>query len=313
MEEKTKQKKSMNQFRRNQLAFIWGWMALPIISWIIFYWYVNFKSFTQAFQDPVTSEWSMINFQEVWKSITAGNESRNSLAVAFTNTMKYFFVDIFVKYPIQIFVSYFLYKQIKGYKAYRYIFYLPAIISGVAISGVFKQFILPTGPLGELLLSLGVNIPSQGFLGTPDTATSTIIWYTIWLCPYGHMLLLCGTMNRIPIDVLEAARLEGIKPFRELLSLILPLIWPTLSTLLILTCTGILNSSGPILLLAPDTYTLGTTTLSYWIFEKTYAGGILSNGQFNLVSATGLVMTLVAFPIVLGLRKLLEYMPTADY
>ena len=307
-------KQSMNSFRKKQLIFVWGWLVIPIISWLIFYWYVNFASFTQAFQDPITGEWSMVNFQEVWKSITAGSSSQNSLAIGFKNTMIYFFVDVLIKYPIQIVVCYFLYKQIWGYKFYRYVFYLPAIISGVAIAGMYKQFIAADGPMGELLTFFGVNIPRGGFLGNPETATWAIVAYTIWTCVYGHMLLICGAMNRIPIEVLESARLEGVTPMRELLSLILPLIWPTLSTLLILTCTGVLNASGPILLLTGnDTASLGTTTLSFWIFDKVYNFGTKTDAQYNLVSATGLAMTLVAFPIVMLFRKLLDYVPTAEY
>lgn len=308
-----KKKKIKNEYRIKQLQFVWGWLALPIISWLIFYWYVNFRSFVQAFQDPASGAWSMINFNNVWGSITSGTNAHGSLAEGFINTMRYFLVDIFVKYPIQILVCYFLYKRIKGYKAFRYIFYLPAIISGVAWAGVFKEFISPSGPVGNLFNTLGINMPQNGFLKTPETATGTIIAYSIWLCVYGHMLLLCGAMNRIPIEVLEAARIEGIRPFRELISIILPLIWPTLSTLLLLTCTGILNASGPILLLQPDTYTYGTTTLSYWIFDKVYAGGVTSAGQYNLVSAAGLIMTVIAFPIVMGLRKLMNKIPSVEY
>ena len=314
MKEKTEKKqKIVNEYRRKQLIFVWGSLIIPIISWLIFYWYVNFRSFTQAFQEPVTGTWSWINFKNVWASITSGTTTHGSLAEGFINTMKYFVVDIIIKYPIQIFVCYFLYKQIVGYKAFRYIFYLPAIVSGVAWAGVFKEFISPSGPIGEIFQSLGIYMPPNGFLKTPETATNTIIVYSIWLCVYGHMLLLCGAMNRIPIEVLEAARIEGVGPWKELTLLILPLVWPTLSTLLLLTCTGILGASGPILLLQPDTYTYGTTTLSYWIFDKVYAGGVIGAGQYNLVSAAGLVMTIVAFPIVLLLRKLMEKLPTAEY
>lgn len=306
VEKKTNDAKS--RYKRNQLIFIWGGLAIPLISWIVFYWYVNFSSFVQAFQNRL-GEWSFENFVTVYDSIVNPGNDRGSLATAFSNTWKYFVLEIVVKYPIQLIVCYFLYKQVKGYKFFRYVLYLPAVISGVALTGLFKEFIAPGGPL-ELL---GVDVPLQGFLGSPLTATPTIMVYTVWVCVCGHMLLLCGAMNRIPVDVLEAARLDGIGPARELLSLILPMIWPTLSTLLILTCTGFLNSSGPILLLAPDTYTLSTTTINYWIFEKVYANGTHMGGQYNLVSAAGMVLTVVTVPIILALRKLLDLIPSVEY
>lgn len=309
MEDSTKKiNAAKSRYKRNQLIFVWGGLAIPIIAWIVFYWYVNFSSFVQAFQER-TGEWSMGNFKTVFDSIVNPGNDRGSLAVAFKNTFKYFALEIIVKYPIQIIVCYFLYKQIKGYKTFRYVLYLPAIISGVALTGLFKEFIATSGPLD----ALGMTIPKRGFLGSPETATNTIMVYTVWVCVHGHMLLICGAMNRIPVDVLEAARLDGIGPARELVSLILPLIWPTLSTLLILTCTGFLNSSGPILLLAPDTYTLSTTTINYWIFEKVYANGTHMGGQYNLVSAAGMMLTVVTVPIILALRKVLDMIPTVEY
>lgn len=311
MEEQTQKKKGIGQYRKKQLMFVWGWLAIPIVSWIVFYWYVNARSFIQAFQDPTTSAWSWINFQEIFKSFkSTGNDS---LRVALGNTMKYFATEMIVDYPIQIFFCYFLYKQIRGYKFYRYVFYLPAIIPGVAMANLYKLLTSSTGPLVDIFATIGVTIPGQGFLTVPETATGAIIAYTIWLCPYAHMLLICGAMNRIPIEMLEAARLDGVTPWRELISFIIPLIWPTLSTLYLLTSTSILSASGPILMLAPDSSTLRTTTLSYWIFDKTWAGGIKSNGQYNLASAAGLIMTAVSFPIIMFFRWVMDKVPTVEY
>jgi ABC-type sugar transport system permease subunit len=305
-------KKGVNSYKRNQLLFVWGWLAVPIISWALFYWYVNFSSFVGAFQD-YNGNWSIANFESVWQSIfnPPPELGRDSLSVAFSNTLKYFIVDIFVKYPIQLFVCYFLYKQIWGYKFYRYVFYLPAIISGVALIGVYKAVIAPSGPLAEILVKFGIELPE--LLASPKTATGAVMGYVIWTCACGHMLLLCGAMNRIPIEVMEAARLDGIGPLREFFNIILPLIWPTLSTLLILTCTGFLNSSGPLLLFGVDSYTMGTTTISYWIFEKVYMNGTLNDTNYNLVSAAGLMLTLVALPIILAIRKLLDFVPSVEY
>ena len=305
----SREQKTKNQYKRNQLMFVWGWLAIPIISWAVFYWWVNFSSFVGAFQDPITGAPSWINFKNIWAEIIAGDKNLGSISVGFVNTLKYFLLEIFVKYPIQLICCYFLYKQIKGYKVYRFIFYLPAILPGVAISSVFKEIVAGNGILSQL----GVAIPQTGLLGSYKTATDTIIAYSVWLCVCGNMLLLCGAMNRIPVEVLEAARLDGVKPAREFISLILPMIWPTLSTLLVLTCCGFLNSSGPILLLAPDSYSLGTTTINYWIFEKVYANGSHGSGQYNLVSAAGLLLSAVAVPCVLGIRKLLDLIPSVEY
>ena len=245
----------------------------------------------------------------MFESIFNCAKNYGSLAVAFENTFKYFVVNMFVKVPIQLIACYFLYKQIKGYKIFRFILYLPAILPGVALASMFKEMVAANG----ILAMLGFSVPSQGLLGTPATTTNTILFYNIWVCICGNMLLYCGAMNRIPVEVLEAARLDGIGPFKEFVHLILPMIWPTLSTVLILACCDFLSASGPILLLASDTYSLRSTTISYWLWEKVYAGGVHGQGQYNLVSAAGLTLTAVAFPIVMLIRKAFDKLPTVEY
>ena len=109
-------------------------------------------------------------------------------------------------------------------------------------------------------------------------------------------------MNRIPEEVLEAARLDGVGMLRELVQIILPMVWPTLTTLIVFTFVGIFTASGPILLFTKGQY--DTVTISYWILS------VVMNpaGDARYASAVGLIFTLVALPIVLlvkwGMEKL---------
>lgn len=314
--EQLKKQKVSNSYRRNQLLFVWGWLAIPIIAWAIFYWYVNFSSFVGAFQNQA-GEWSMESFAKVWESIfypPAGKDGNNTLAVAFLNTSRYFALNIFVQYPIQIFVCYFLYKRIFGYKFFRYVFYFPAIISGVVLIGVFKAFIeAPRGPIAQAIQMIDPSFVMPSAFNSTEQINTTLMIYVVWTCACGNMLLLCGAMNRIPIEVLEAARLDGIGPWREIVNLVLPLIWPTLSTLLILTCTGFLSASGPLLLFEVDIYTHKCTTISHWIWMMVYDNKETIDKVQNEVCAAGLLLTAVAVPAVLGIRKLLDLVPQVEY
>jgi ABC-type sugar transport system permease subunit len=137
-----------------------------------------------------------------------------------------------------------------------------------------------------------------------------IVLYTIWTGFSANILLFIGAMTRIPIEVFEAAKLEGCKPFKEFTSIVFPLIWPTISTMLILSFTGLFSSSGPILLFGAQSKVYETTTISYWIFKEVYEGGL---GGINAVSATGLCFTMVAVPLILFVRWLAEKVPDVEY
>ena len=289
---------------KGALIFVISILIIPILHWLIFWLGVNLNSILLAFQLP-SGEWSFLMIETVLKDIA--NTSMNSgLGLALRNTLFYFVKDLCML-PFQLCISYFLYKKIKGYKAFQIIFYLPGIVSGVAFANVFSNFIAPSGPLGILLEEWGMQEVPE-FLANSKYATGTIMFYTIWIGWGGNMLLLCGALARVPIEILESARLDGISPLKELIFMIFPLIWSTLSTLLILQMTRLFTASGPILLFTGGEYK--TTTIGYWIFDKVAYQGA---GAYNSVAAAGLVFTVIGAPIILFMKWLIEKIPVVEY
>lgn len=295
--------------KRTQTIFLFCMLALPVLQWIIFWLYVNLQSIVLAFQDP-QGAFTFSNFASFFDELTV--TTGKTIGVAVKNTMIYFGVGILIQLPGALVIAYFLYKRIWFYRAFRIVFYLPAIISGVVMVAAYRSLVDPSGPLEALMSALGGHMPPEGYLTRPQTATMMIVIYVVWTGFGGNMLLFGGAMSRVPVDVLESARLEGCGPLRELVQIILPLVWPTICTMLIFTFTGIVNSSGPILLFTNGDYE--TTTINFWIFLKVYGQqGNGAGGEFGVVSATGLCFTVVTVPLILFVRWLLEKVPTVEY
>ena len=300
--------KGKNLGSKGAVFFIVALLLIPIVHWLIFWLGVNINSILMAFQLP-TGEWSMETFEMMFLDLKM-NGDESSLIVSIRNTLIFFVKDLLM-YPLHIIIAYFLYKKIKGYKAFQIILYLPNIISAVAITMAFQKFIAPSGPLGQLLLEAGMY-ESQGdipeLLNDDRYALWTVMFYTVWLGWGGNMLLLGGAMARIPVELLESARLDGIGTWKEILYIIAPLIWTSVSTLIILGLTGIFNSGGPILLLTKGRGQ--TSTIAFWIYNWTVVTG---PAGYNRVSAAGLLFTAIGVPLILGLRKLVEKIPTVEY
>ena len=305
----SEKKKRATSNKRAETTFLILMLALPLLQWLIFWLYVHLDSFALAFQDKRTGAFTFQNFESFWEMLTS---PKGEINIALKNTLIYFATEIVILLPVSLLLSYFLYKKIFLYKGFRVIFYLPAIVSSMVMVETYTSFISPNGPIAQLVKLFGWEIPPQGLLANSDTATPTIVVYCIWTGFCGNVLLFGSAMARVPIEVLESARLEGCGPLRELVQLILPLIWPTISTQVIFTCTGVFNSSGPILLFTNGAYE--TETLSYWIFAQVYGGGKYGgSGNYNIVSATGLCFTLVGVPIILFIRWLFDKIPTVEY
>lgn len=295
---------------KKELLFIWGMLALPLVQWLIFWLGINVDFIRLAFLDARTDAVTFSNFVTFWDELTS---PYGSIKVAFNNTLKYFATTMLIINPLSLIIAYFIYKRIWGYKIFRIVFYLPAIISIVVMVESFRQIIRPEGIVDVFLHLFGGSIPPVGWLGSPDYATNTILFYTVWTGFGGNMLLFMGAMIRVPTEMLEASKLDGCSALREFFVMIIPMIVPTIATLVVISCTNIISSTGPILLFTNGDYS--TTTISFWIFEKIYGGGVSGglSSNYNIVSCTGLCFTLVSLPIILLVRYLMDKIPVVEY
>lgn len=276
--------------------FICTMLVTAVVNFLIFWVYLNFSSILLAFQSIDVNgktHWTLDNFQMIFSELT-GAES--VIAVALKNTMIFFVANLFIVMPVSVLLCYFLYKRITGYRAFRFIFYLPSIIAGSIYVMLFKYIISYDGPVDMLLAQFGVG--HIDFL-VEERAFRTILTYTVVTSFGGNIILLSGAVSHIDDSIIEAGKIDGVNMWQELFYLVIPLIWPTLSTLLLFQFVGIFNSSGPILLFTKGQY--NTTTISYWIFQQ-----VNDNSLYNYPAAVGIVCTAIGVPLSLFMRWLLN-------
>ena len=278
--------------------FIVGMLAIPVLHFLVFWLYVNFNSILMAFQRngfDGKPYWTLFWFETLWGELLIEN---STLHIAFKNTMTYFACNILVILPVSLLLCYFLYKRIRGYKAFRVIFYLPSIISASIMVVLFKYIIAIDGPFGMFLTKV-LNTEYPLLLADSRYAMKTIVFYVISFGFGGNIVLLSGAMGHIDESIIEAARIDGVNMFTEITRIVIPLVWPTLSTLILFAFVGLFGASGPILLFTEGEW--GTTTISYWIYEKVYFGQ-----TYNYPAAIGLVFTVIGAPITLTLRHFMN-------
>jgi ABC-type sugar transport system permease subunit len=300
----TKKKRSMGQAKKlKDTIFVYLLIALPLIEFFTIYVYTNIDSFFLAFKrNGEFAGW--VNFEMLWNEVRApGSE----LLIAIRNTFIYFGADL-VLFVLSIFLSYFFYKKIAAYKAFRFILYMPAIISPVVFVSLFQNITSPNGAIESIIKIFNADFKMPSLLFRSETATWTMVVYVIWMGWTKNMLYLGGSLARIPVEVLESARLDGVGPWTELTKILVPLLLPTLSTLLLLDVVGILSSSGPILLFTKGAYE--TTTISYWMFTLVYATG---ENAYAKASAAGMCLTLIMFPVVYLMRWLIGKIDSVEF
>ena len=292
MEKTTKQKRPFWTLKRTGYGFTAVMVFLPLMDFIVWWCIVNAGSLISAFIDDVNGTFSFNNFVSVFASFK-DSVSEDSLLVCFKNTMIYFFAG-FATMPISILLTFFLYKRICGHNVFRFIFYLPSIISGLVLVTAWKEITSYNGILGQFMKWIGKPLVSSIYKDAQKT-TFALVVYGWWLGLASGMLYYYSAMSRIPTSLLEAAKLDGCTPFQEFSKIVMPLIGPTIGTLLMLNFAGFLGASGPILLFISDGLK-GISTLSFRIYHILLLN---PSGDIGFVSALGFVMTAASMPIVL--------------
>ena len=300
-----KNKFHVKQKTLREWLFAYGMILLPLIQFIIFYVWLNANSIIMAFQESTFEwdengneifRWSMYNFSRFFKE---WSNPESVIVSAMRNTLKYFTAGV-IMVPLTFFVSYFLYKKIWGYKLYRVLFFLPSIVSAVLLVTTYIELIKYGGALSTVVGWFGGTLPE--LINDPSRTTGTIIAFTIWTGFGVNMILYQSAMSRVPPEIIEAAKIDGCPWYRELFTIMIPLVWPTISTTLILLFTSLFNSTGPILLFADAGRQAlldnkEVTTIAFWIYQKTRSGVDL-----NYPAAIGIFFTAVSVPIVFFIR-----------
>lgn len=288
-------KKKVNKMRIAFLAFC---IVVPLLNFLVFYIYTNFSSFTMAFTNN-KGEFSFDNFVRFWNEITNPN---STLRIAIKNTFITFGILV-VTFPFKVLTSYFIYKKVPLAGFYRIVFFIPTIVFSVAVAMVFQRLIGANGFIAEWVGKLTGLEKAPELLADSRFANGTIWAQMIWLGFPGDLIIWGGTFARIPDDVLESARIDGVTWWTEFTKIIVPMVWPTVALQMVLMVCGLFGASGNVWLLTEGQY--GTHTISSWMYEILIrnSGGAYTSNVYNYLSAVGLVITVIAITLSTLVRR----------
>lgn len=299
----------MEKSKRNKLKtnlFVYSLIGYPLILFVIFYVVVNFNSILLAFQtiDGTGKSFAGLSNFKAFLSEMCGKG--NLLSYSFINSIKMYFINLVVCMPLYVFFSYLLFRKCLLHKTVSFLVMIPTIMSGLVISLIFVNFIGSNGPLTYIMEKTGINGGKWlNLLYDEKYAFGTTLFYMIWLSFSTSLIVYPTAMRGINPEVLESAKIDGISNmFQELWYIILPLIYPTLTTFLITGFAAIFSTSGPLLEFyytdAPDY----VSNMGYY-FTKMI---LVDSTEFSYpkYAAGGIILTIIVAPLTLLLKQALE-------
>jgi len=180
---------------------------------------------------------------------------------------------------------------------FRTAFFLPLLASAASISIVFSYLFDDHFGVVNYYLQL-LHLPQVAWLNSNSGATAAIVLVAVWQQLGFVFILFVSALGSLPVDVLEAASIDGSGPVHTLLSVKLPLISPTVFFAGVI---GLINAMQ--LFDQPYVLTQGgpgsaTTTTVLLIYRTAF-----QNVQFGYGSAIAVVLFLILM-VLTGLQFL---------
>lgn len=265
-------------------------LLIPALVHLVIFWAgVQVETLKMAFTNVHNGKFSLVNFEWAWTQLFAGG-APNDISLAFRNTMGFFVMGMLIL-PIGIFFAYLIYRKSFGYSFMRIALYLPGAVSGIMMGLLYQKLMASDGPLMQAIQhATGSETP---IIMSVEHGVIYIMIFDVLIGVGGNLVIWLGCMSRIPYELIEYGKLEGIGPIREFVSVVLPLIWPTFVTMVTLQIIGIFGASGSVQILTDGQN--GTYTLSYWMYRIVKEG---ITEHYNLVAALGLLLTMFTLPLV---------------
>ncbi len=288
----------MTRFSRQKILLA---MALPGVLWMLIFNYVPMYGVIIAFK-----EYRIINTigDAPWVGFMHFRElfHDTDFLLAMKNTLGMSLLKLLVAFPMPI-VFALLLNEIRSNglkRSVQTISYLPHFLSWVVLGGILIPWLSETGFVNEILSKLNPNHNAVPFLGRPQGFWTLAIVSDIWKEMGWGAIIYLAAISGIPNELYEAAVVDGAGRFQKMWHITLPSIAGTVTILLILAISGILNTNFEQMLVLSNPLNNDASNVIDLYVYRTGIRGL----RFSYSTAVGLFKAIIALILLLGANRI---------
>jgi len=240
------------------------WSGIGDFSWI------GLDNFVRIFQDP-------------------------SKIGALSNTLFLAFASVILSNIAGLALALGLNRGLKSRYVLRVLFFMPVVLSPLAVSYIWKFIFDFNGPINLVLRAIGLEEFAKPWVADPTWAIWTVLIVIVWQNTGFAMVIYMAGLAAVPVEIEEAAAIDGANLWQRFWNVTLPSIRPAVA---IATTLGLVNGLrvfDQIMALTAGGPAGATETLATQVYKQSFA-----LGNFGYGAALALVLTLIilAFALV---------------
>jgi multiple sugar transport system permease protein len=222
---------------------------------------------------PLGANAHYIGLENYRHLLTEPGLDQNNFGASLRNNLYYVIFVVPIQTAVALFLAVLVNRRVRGVGFFRTAFYFPSVTSSVAITVLFLFLFDPSGAINKLLSFVGlhgpawfydpdglfhiilkhfgVHNPPSGlsnsfFLGVsywdwlagPSVAMCVFIVMAVFTTSGTFMLLFLAALQNIDDSINEAAELDGASEWRKFRHITVPMIRPTIFTIVTLGLIG---------------------------------------------------------------------------
>lgn len=214
---------------------------------------------------------------------------------AFRNSVIWVILSLLVPTVIALLLALGLNRKMIGRNLMRAIFYIPAVFASITVAAMWRWIYNPTiGFVNQLLTQVGLGDWAQSWLGDPQFALGSIFVANIWQAVGFSMVLFLAGLQSVPVELVEAAKLDGANAWQRFLAVTIPALRPTTVVVVILTIINSLKVFDLVVGMTGGGPAQSTQVLALWSYTQSF-----TNHQFGMGGAVATVLLLVTLALVI--------------
>ena len=222
--------------------------------------------------------------QVFWRSI------RNNVIWAVTS--------VIVQVSLATIMALILSKKPKCWKFFRTVYFLPQVISGVALAAMWSAvYNSEYGLLNGFLEMIGLGDLANNWLGNPKTAFICVLVYGLFYIGYYMTIIMAGITN-VSEDYYEAAKIDGATPIQVDLYITLPLILGSIQTCVTLAAVFGLRTFEQIYMLTNGGPSNRTSVVVLYLYNQ------MRNNKYGLANASSVALIIVGAVVIVAIRTI---------
>ncbi|WP_041397380.1 carbohydrate ABC transporter permease [Spirochaeta africana] len=229
------------------------------------------------------------NFRHLFAHSTFQTSIRNNVIWALSASL--------LQIPFALVVAMVLARAPRGWRFFRTVFFLPNVISLVALAMLWRAMYNPEfGVINSFLEAVGLEHLTRNWLGELNTALpALIISYQIYV-GYFMVIILAGAMS-IPKSLYEAAMLDGANVIQQEVYITLPVIRGIIVTAGTLAVAFALRQFETTFLMTGGGPANRTPVMGLFMYRR------MAGLQYGLAAATGVVLIIVGVVVLTALKQ----------